>query len=92
MASIAQWIAGLFENIDLSPSDITAAMVLAAASQQQRRKMRIRRALAPKLGTGLHRDSSVTSETATTDTDSDATSEADLSGGLLQYGQTKSPA
>lgn len=45
LPGIAQLVSGLFENVDLSPSDITAALVLAAASQQQRRKMRIRRAL-----------------------------------------------
>ncbi|KAK9811146.1 hypothetical protein WJX73_006499 [Symbiochloris irregularis] len=45
LPGIAQLVAGLFENIDMSPSDITAALILAAASQQQRRKMRIRRAL-----------------------------------------------
>ena len=41
-------MAGLFENVDLSASDISVALVLAAASQQLRRKMRIKRALDPK--------------------------------------------
>lgn len=42
LPGIAQMIASLFENIDLSPSDITAAIILAAAAQQQTRKMRIK--------------------------------------------------
>ena len=42
-------MAGLFENVDLSASDISVALVLAAASQQLRRKMRIKRALDPKI-------------------------------------------
>ena len=49
LPSIAQWVAGLFENVDLSPSDISAALILCAASQQLRRKMRIKNALDPKL-------------------------------------------
>jgi len=47
LPSIAQWISGLFGNVDLAPSDITAALVLAAAAQRRRRKNRIKKALNP---------------------------------------------
>ena len=47
LPSIAQWIAGLFGNVDLSPSDLAEALILTAASQSLRRKMRIRKALEP---------------------------------------------
>ena len=78
LPSIAQWVAGLFENIDLSPSDITAALILAAASQQQRRKMRIKRALAPKLDA---MSSAASETTASEDSASETTTDdQDLSG------------
>lgn len=77
LPGIAQLVAGLFESIDLSPSDVTAALILAAASQQQRRKMRIKRALEPKLaevGRG-----SVTSDNMDTASEASSDTETALS-------------
>lgn len=69
LPGIAHLVAGLFENVDLSPSDISTALILAAASQQQRRKMRIKRALADKVerlsGTRSRRDTDTASATST---------------------------
>ena len=86
LPGIAQWVASLFENIDLSPSDVTAALILAAASQQQRRKMRIKRALADKLESLTGRSSMASmSDTTDADTASEASSDTDdaLSGDPL---------
>lgn len=45
--SIASWIASLFAGVEMSPSDLMAAIFLTAAAQSMRRKMRIRKALKP---------------------------------------------
>lgn len=49
LPSIAQWISHLFANVDLSPTDLMEAIILAAAAQSMRRKMRIKRALRPAI-------------------------------------------
>ncbi len=45
LSSIAQWLATLFGDADLTPSDLSAAIVLTMAAQHRRRRLRIRRAL-----------------------------------------------
>ncbi|KAK9821582.1 hypothetical protein WJX81_008445 [Elliptochloris bilobata] len=45
LTSIAQWLAALFGDADLTPSDMSAAIVLTMAAQHRRRRLRIRRAL-----------------------------------------------
>lgn len=62
LPSIAQWISGLFGSVDLAPSDITAALVLAAAAQRRRRKNRIKRALNPIIKAASNAPSYQTSE------------------------------
>ena len=62
MPSIAQWISGLFGSVDLAPSDITAALVLAAAAQRRRRKNRIKRALNPIIKAASNAATSQTSD------------------------------
>lgn len=42
-------MSGLFGHADLTPSDLVAALVLTAAAQQQRRRLRIKNALGEKL-------------------------------------------
>lgn len=42
-------MSGLFGHADLTPSDLIAALVLTAAAQQQRRRLRIKSALGEKL-------------------------------------------
>ncbi|KAK9829311.1 hypothetical protein WJX72_005111 [[Myrmecia] bisecta] len=86
LSSIAQWISGLFGSIDLAPSDVTVALVLAAAAQRARRRMRIRRALEPKLEMLSNGATSITSSTAASTADltelddvSDAASDSDAS-------------
>ena len=51
LTSVAQWMSGLFGHADLTPSDLVAALVLTAAAQQQRRRLRIKHALGEKLDT-----------------------------------------
>ena len=46
LSSIAEWLAALFGDADLTPSDMSAAIVLTMAAQHRRRRLRIRRALA----------------------------------------------
>ena len=62
LPSIAQWISGLFGSVDLAPSDITAALVLAAAAQRRRRKNRIKRALNPIIKAASNAATSQTSD------------------------------
>ncbi len=45
LPAIAEWIASLFEGIDITPSDLTTALVLVAAAQHRRRKMQIEQKL-----------------------------------------------
>lgn len=74
LPSIAQWISGLFASVDLSPTDLTEAIILTAAAQSMRRKMRIKRALAPAVGS--------LSSASMSDASSDTTSMASLDGPL----------
>ncbi len=62
LPSIAQWISGLFGNVDLAPSDITAALVLAAAAQRRRRKNRIKKALNPIMKAASNAATSTTTD------------------------------
>lgn len=62
LPSIAQWISGLFGNVDLAPSDITAALVLAAAAQRRRRKNRIKKALNPIMQAASNAATSTTTD------------------------------
>ena len=62
LPSIAQWISGLFGNVDLAPSDITAALVLAAAAQRRRRKNRIKKALNPIIKAASNAATSTTND------------------------------
>ena len=63
LPSIAKWMSVLFGNVDLSPSDLTEAVVLTAASQSLRRKMRIKKALAPVIAKAGSVVSAATSDT-----------------------------
>ena len=81
LPSIAQWVSGLFENVDLSPSDISAALVLSAASQQLRRKMRIKNALDPKLQAMSEVGSVAHTDDASEATESESDDVASVSGG-----------
>ena len=51
LRSITEVIAQLFEGVNLSPSDMTAALVLVAAAQHRRRKVQIENALERTAGT-----------------------------------------
>ena len=77
-------MSGLFENVDLSPSDISAALILSAASQQLRRKMRIKNALDPKLQAMSEVGSVAHTDDVSEATDSESDDVASVSGGNHQ--------
>lgn len=77
LPSIAQWISGLFGSVDLAPSDITAALVLAAAAQRRRRKNRIKKALNPILKAASNAATSATSDEPS-DIDTESTDDSEF--------------
>lgn len=87
VTNIAELGAGLLSHADLDATDITAALLLASAAQNRRRRLRIARALLPvyqalRDGGGLSSSGSAVDERASTsgveeeDSDDDASSEA----------------